>query len=661
MRYSFRFLVIPALLAAFAGRAQVISPLGGDPGRAPMAAAATPAAAQRTAALALPFFDDFVTPRVGLPAAANWLGVSTGYPVGNGSLGHYLGGGAYVSNHLAVAPPTRGTATLDGLRANGLPYNPGSPSVYSATDTLTSQPIDLSGVGAGSSVYLSYAWQAGSVQGAPATSGGSTPVQLVLEFLDNTGIWNPIWTYNSQGSRTVFRQQIFPITQSIYFYSGFQFRFRALGNQNLSRDSFGLDYIYLNSNRSAADTTFADVATSRDLSSPLRRFTSMPAWQYAAASSSELSTALTATANRLTAPTTAATPINPLPITWQGVVRELSSGGFGPATWLSGGAPILAAARQYAITGDASTAPLPTGTTPRRYRYQLLLQTNETNPLTLPNDSLGRDMELADYYAFDDGSAEAAFSLTARSTGGISYFAYALDLNKADAVKSVRLAPIFNNIALASGGENNANRSVTVAVWADNNGQPALTPLATKTGTLLNPLNPANAGTTIPAFQEIVFDQPVAVSGRCYVGYGQTASGQFLNYGYDLNNATPTGVVYQQANGTWSAVTLPLPGAVLLRPVMNNGVLATRAAQALAAQFSLYPNPAASGTTVLVAGPAFRQATLLDVLGRPVWQQPAAEAGQATLRLPVPLPAGLYLVRLTLPDGSLATRRLTVQ
>ncbi|RZK90695.1 MAG: T9SS type A sorting domain-containing protein, partial [Hymenobacter sp.] len=70
---------------------------------------------------------------------------------------------------------------------------------------------------------------------------------------------------------------------------------------------------------------------------------------------------------------------------------------------------------------------------------------------------------------------------------------------------------------------------------------------------------------------------------------------------------------------------------------------------------------APTGTTVAVEGPAFRQATLLDVLGRPVWQQPAAEAGQATLRLPASLPSGIYLVQLALPDGSTATRRLVLE
>ena len=62
-----------------------------------------------------------------------------------------------------------------------------------------------------------------------------------------------------------------------------------------------------------------------------------------------------------------------------------------------------------------------------------------------------------------------------------------------------------------------------------------------------------------------------------------------------------------------------------------------------------------------VDGPTFRRAALLDVLGRPVWQQPTTEAGQAVLRLPAGLPAGVYLEQLTLPDGSIATRRLSLQ
>jgi hypothetical protein len=137
-------------------------PLLADPGRAASPAAATKAT-QRTAALALPFFEDFTLPRDGQPSLLRWQDATTSYPDGSGLTQQYSGGGAYVSNRLASEPLTRGTVTLDGLRANGLPYTPGSASIYSATDTLTSQPIDLSGYSTASQLYLSYAWQAGTL------------------------------------------------------------------------------------------------------------------------------------------------------------------------------------------------------------------------------------------------------------------------------------------------------------------------------------------------------------------------------------------------------------------------------------------------------------------------------------------------------------------
>ena len=658
MRLLLRLLVLSLLLPLGAAAQLITAPLPTDPARAVAAGAraATSTAAQRTTALALPFFDDFTTPLEGLPDATRWLGATTTYPSQGANI-RYLGGGGYVSNRLAVNPLTRGTLTLDGLRSSGLPYSPSQATAYGQTDTLTSQTIDLSGLSAGSNVYLSFAWQAGSVVGAPNSSTSSAPVSLTLELLDNTGSWQTAWSYSSQGATTRFRQQILAINQAAYFHNAFQFRFRASGSRTINTDLFGLDYIYLNSNRAANDTTFQDIATSRGLGSPLRTYTSMPVWQYAAAASSgtsPLNPALTTTLNSLTASLTTPTPVN-----WRGTVRELTSGGAATATWLSGGRPIVAAARQELVQGDATTAPLAVaGTAARRFRYQLALLTNETNPLTLPNDTISRDLELSTYYAYDDGTAEAGIGIPASNTNPTSYLALGFTTSQDDYVRSVRVAPVFNNIPLAAGGENNENRPITVAVWADNNGKPANTPLATATTTLTNPLP---SGQT---FVEVTFATPVAVKGRFYVGYSQVSNGRFLLYGYDLNNQLPANSLFLNTQGTtiadpWTAQSLA--GTLMLRPVMNQTVLATRGQQALSAAFTLYPNPALTGTTVAVEGPKFSRATLLDVLGRPVWQQPAAEAGQPTLRLPAGLRAGVYLVQLALPDGNTATRRLSVQ
>jgi len=658
MHLRLRFLPLLALLLSLAARAQTPlvltpQPLGADPGRAAAATRApTPsAAAQRTTALTLPFFEDFTSPRDGQPRPLRWQDKTPDYPNGSGLTQHYGGGGAYVSNRLAINPLTRGTATLDGLRANGLPYNAASASAYGGTDTLTSQPIDLSGLTTANQVYLSYAWQAGTLAGAPVANGNGSPVYLTLEFLDNVGRWNSIWTYNGANKITSFQQQIFPLNQASYFHSGFRFRFRAAGNQSSSRDAFGVDYIYLNRNRAANDTIFQDIAISQGLTSPLQRYTAMPAWQYAVAGTSALNPAMNATVNNLLPSG------NPTPINWLGTVRELTSGGFAAATWVTGNQPLLAGARQVVIQGNAGSAPLPTTTTTRRYRYTLALTTNEVNPLILPNDTTYRDLELSDYYAFDDGTAESTLSITPANSGPFSYYAYPIVAAKNDQVKAIRLAPVFNNIPLTQGGENFLNRSVTVAVWADNNGQPAATPLATKAITLRNPL-----GRDSIFAKDIVFDSPVAVSGRFYIGFGQAAGGQFLPYGYDLNDTSTAPTLFYSTQNTWSRPTLSIPGTLMMRAVMTNNVpLATQAQQAANTRFGLYPNPAPTGTTVVVSGPAFRRAAVLDVLGRPVWQQSAAEAGQAILRLPAGLPGGVYLVQLTLADGSVATRRLVVE
>jgi hypothetical protein len=656
MRLLLRLLALPLLLPFGAAAQLITGPLPADPARAATAnAPAANTAAQRTTALALPFFDDFTTPLEGPPNDTRWLGATITYP-NQGTTSRYLGGGSYVSNRFAVNPLTRGTLTLDGLRSNGLPYSPSQATAYGQTDTLTSQVIDLSGLGAASNVYLSFAWQAGSVVGTPTASSGSTPVSLTLELLDNTGRWQAAWTYNSVGATTRFKQQILAINQAAYLHNAFQFRFRSSGSRTLSTDLFGLDYIYLNSNRAANDTTFQDIATSRGLGSPLRTYTSMPVWQYAAAASSgtsPLNPALTTTLNSLTAPLTTPTPVN-----WVGTVRELTPGGAATATWLSGGRPIAAAARQELVQGDATTAPLAVaGTAARRFRYQLAVRTNETNPLTLPNDTISRDLELSTYYAYDDGTAESGIGIPASNTNPTSYLALGFTTSQDDYVRSVRVAPVFNNIPLAAGGENGENRPITVAVWADNNGKPANTPLATATTTLIN--SPATAQT----FVEVPFAAPVPVKGRFYVGYGQISNGRFLLYGYDLNNQLPANSLFLNTQATttgdpWTAQSLA--GAPMLRPVMNQTVLATRGQQALSAAFTLFPNPAFTGTTVAVDGPKFSRAALLDVLGRPVWQQPAAEAGQPSLRLPAGLPPGVYLVQLTLPDGSTATRRLSL-
>ncbi|OGX84587.1 hypothetical protein BEN48_02270 [Hymenobacter glacialis] len=637
---------MPALLllaGAAAGQVAPALPLAADPARAAYAPTKSQRAQQRgVAAVALPFFDDFTTPLEGLPKTLNWLPT----------------GGALVNNRLALQPLTRGTATLDGLRANGRSYSGLVTSSYGELDSLTSQPINLGGLTPNDAVYLSFAWQAGSIVGVPNASGGTTPVRLELYVRTANGTWELAWSQASTRRRTGFRQQVIDLNQAKYLHGSFQFRFVAIGNASDNSDNWSIDYVVLDRGRTrgTSDTTFVDIATSAGLRggnpsgglrSPLRRFSAMPVWQFnaAPAGTSELNPRLGVNLSNLNA------GVLPIPIDITGSVRVLPAAALG--SWLQISRPLPVNPRLDSVTGAANRLAIPATAVEKRLRYTLALNTQETNPRTLANDTIFRDVELSNYYAYDDGSAENITQLVPYSTGQSAAFAYRFDLNQPDFVRALRLYPVFT-------ASDAGPRPITINVWADEAGRPSQQPLATKTATISNPL-PAGF-----QYAEITFDVPVRVSGSFYVGYSQPSQGRDLHYGLDLNSTFPARHLWRRDNtGTWDTVNfvprgLPPRGALMMRAVMTNGVVTATASAREAAAFSLFPNPAARGTTVTVAGPRFARATVFDALGRAVWQQPTAQAGQASLALPA-LPPGVYTVRLTLPDGRPVGRRLMLE
>ena len=630
------------LLNTAPARAQVVpsGPLSADPGRARYVPTGTaPQAQHRATALGLPFFDDFTTPLEGPPTPLRWL----------------PRGGTFVSNRLALLPLTRGAATLDGLRATGQSYSGQITSPNGLLDSLTSQPIDLGSLGPADQVYLSFAWQAGSVVSVPGSGTAGNPVRLELFVKTSTGAWESKWLYNAVRQRTGFRQQVIDLNQAKYLHGNFQFMFVASGNTADNSDSFGVDYVLLDRGRTRGltDTTYTDVATGAGLAgglptgglrSPLRRFTAMPVWQYNAASppSSELNPRLGVNVSNLSG------AASPLAVDVLGTVRDLTAN-TAPGPWLQASALVAGNSRQTPIAGPAANQPLPVSATPKRLRYTLALNSRETTARTLANDTIFRDVELNNYYAYDDGSAENITNLLPYATGQQSAFAYRFDLNQPDYVRGVRLVPVFT-------ASDAGSRQVTVSVWGDKNGLPDETRvLGAKTATI-----PAAYPAGWQYFQ-VDFDQPVPVSGAFYVGFSQPSTGHTLHYGLDLNSTFPARHFFRRDNAAqWDTANFQPSGAVqrgalMLRPVMTNTVATATAPAAQAAAFALYPNPAHG--PVRVAGPAFVGAAVLDAVGRMVWTQPTAEAGQPLLALP-PLPPGLYLVRLTLAGGRTVAQRL---
>ncbi|UPL50177.1 hypothetical protein [Hymenobacter sublimis] len=621
MTHSLRFLLgILALLGGLplAVPAQVlVHPLGAEPAHA--ASPAPQSAGRRPAALTLPFFDDFARQPEGRPDAQRWE----------------TAGGALVNNRFPRRPLTKGVATLDGLNAQGRARGP--ISFIGDGDSLVSQPLDLSRLTATDNAYLSFFWQAGTIFGPPAPSG-TRPIALYVDFLDKDQQWQQVWQLRSRGDTTNFRFKSLPVNQAQFFHSAFQFRFRVSGYLYNNRDAWSVDYVRLDRNRTATDSTYRDIAISRALPSALKRYTALPVAQFNQNPTQELTDRIVTTANNLDIGPA------PTPITWTGTLEVLPGG---PTTQFpTAGRSLDANSRQQPIV-VSGTAAVPLTTTPKFLRQRVTLLTNETSPLTQPNDTITRITELGNYFAYDDGTAESSVSLPVASTGPASYLALRFDLNRADQIRAIRLYPVLTTAA---------GRTISLNIWDDDGtGKPTATPKATKSYTI-----PAR----LPAgqsFVEIAFDAPVPVSTRFYAGYGQAASPQFVEFGLDLNNSSPPGYLLLNALNVWSVnntATANSPaGALMLRPVTGSTVTSSTAPDEVAATYQLYPNPSPSGR-VTVQG-RYARATALDALGRVVWEQPAAQAGQAQLQLP-PLPASVYFVRLTLPDGLVVTKRLSV-
>ncbi len=525
----------------------------------------------RTAAtVSLPFFDDFAA-STGSPSDARWL----------------PRGGVHVNNRYAVAPITINVASFDGLNATGQPYAEGSGSP-GPSDTLTSQPIQLGGLAPSDSVYLSFYWQSGGLGDVPDRTTSNLRY-LQLEFKDNTGNWQEVWRQPGVGQVTDFAQVFIGIKEARYLHGGFQFRFRNVGLRNGLADVWNVDYIVLDKNRRKAQNTTRDIAISQGVSKLLKHYTAMPARQFRANPGGELAEQVRATLNNL----------GDLPgaISWRGYIKKLNTSQ--ADTFLRAQDLVPAAARQYEITGKPRAEEL---ALPRDGSFTLLhgirLNTREQNAQQRANDTTERKTTFANYYAYDDGSAEAGFSFVGT---GNTQVAQRFDLNAPDQLSAFRA--YFPRI----GGKNIAGTNLTFKVWADKGGVP---------GEVLHQQSfQIQYSEELNAFYEVALTRLVPVEGSFYIGWSQPG-GTFVNIGFDRNERVTGRRFTNTPSEGWAPETV-LEGAIMMRPVLVGEALGIEEERA-AARIRVFPNP--TGGDVFLTEP-YEQVTICDITGKQVYQQ----------------------------------------
>lgn len=557
--------------------------------------------------LILPFFDDFSVSKI-IPDQNKWTDndvfINTTYP---------------------IDPISIGVATFDAIDNTGALYKDANSYGFEA-DHLTSKPIDLD-YPASANIYLSFFYQ---------PKGKADPPEyidsLVLEFyspLDT--LWHSIWRMPGFDSSIVFRPEIIPVTDQKFLVKGFRFRFKNYASLTKNDDDPGIvtncdhwhiDYIKLDRDRNPADTIPDDVAFVRPLQSLLTTYESMP-WNH---------------------------------------FRDaflFEMGGKIPIWYKNNDDLVRNVTREFRITDvyENSVVHSYTGGAANidpweviNYESGLFYTFNTTGPdsalfeiksylITDDFDEKGNDtviylQKFNNYFAYDDGSAEAGWGI------GDGEAAYQFNAYIPDSLRAIQM--YFNQ------SFNSGNRiSFTLNVWEDNEGKP---------GNLLysQPGEVPVYSDSLNRFITYPLDTAIYVSGLFHIGWEQNLNTS-LNVGFDINRVNNnklsyTDVVDQQKVWIQSAIA----GTLMMRPVVGMSIITSTFPEVSPVSIMVYPNPAKDFINISVPGEiGFSELTIsiFNIYGKQVFS-----SGNFNKRISVErFDPGIYFVRITnhgMPVGS---------
>ena len=534
---------------------------------------------------------------------------------------------AYINGTYPIDPPTVGVATFDGLDRTGYPYNTVATS-YGRADALTSVPIDLL-YDAGDSIYLSFFYQPQGLSGDDQVQPGDS---LLLEmYAPDEDEWFLQW-YTPYIALAPFQQVMLPITDSRFLKTDFQFRFVNKATLCGALDHWHVDYVRLSVDRTFDDTVLVDVSMLYPESTLLQPYTSMPFDKYAADPGAYMAQTLTTPIKNL--------DFDPHFITFgmeagiEGGTQQIFNNGLSPSgnadTTFNALHPINAAPNNYLHDATLSD-------TCKAY-YTVSFFNNTTPDINRYNDTIQFRQELSNYFAYDDGSAEAGYSLNVNG----AKLAVRFDMQGGDSLRAVRM--YFDPI-LAENDPTEGNFRVTV--WSSLSPEALIHENFTFSSPSYTPWGPNT-------FVEFPLDSTIWVPATFYVGWTQVDATK-MNLGFDKNRGNQDKIFYKTGT-SWSNTSFT--GSLMIRPVFvsNCDTFTGIEGPAPTSTLFMFPNPAQD--VLRFTAPGALQVQLLDAMGRVVRETNAAQQ-----QLDVhDLSNGMYVARALAADRQvIAQARLIVQ
>lgn len=521
----------------------------------------------------LPFFEDF------------WYAPNSPFPSGN----HWSDSSVYINTGYGYAPPSIGVATFDGLNKKGYPYRLTATTSFSGpADTLTSRPISLYTQGtytysAADSIALSFLYQRQGL-GENPTSNDSLVVEfykplypVTINSVTTNGKWFRVWSSRGNDNPppydSAFKKAFIRISDTSYFHNGFKFRFRNKATGAGSPDNWNLDYVSLRTNYFKTDTVYNEVAFGYMPRPILKNYSSMPWNQY---SSNEMGSKFSCFIRNNNV----------------GFVKNTN---YEYAILSAAGTTLSAYGNSSSNTGNVNPFATRGWDSILTHRNPIVNYTlspmsdsthfyvrhivNSTPDVWRYNDTIYQLLQFNNFYAYDDGSSEAAYYLNQPS----SKTALRFTLNATDTLRALDIffVPFID-------GNLVQNSTFRLYLWADGSGKP---------GTVIRRdslMKPKYLQVGYNQFPRYFFTSPMILPpGTYYAGYVQS-SNQPLYNGFD-RNFNHMDALHYDIQGYW--VQSQIPGSIMIHPVVGN---ATRALVGIPENkgktethsVKIYPNPA---------------------------------------------------------------------
>ena len=380
-----------------------------------------------------------------------------------------------------------------------------------------------------------------------------------------------------------------PITDDRFLKDGFRMRFSNKATLSGALDQWNIDYVRLGRDRAFDDTVIVDVAYVYPETSVMQTYTSVPFDNYAADPSSYMAQNVTELLKNL--------DVNDRFISFgyeAGLSGTVLANVYDDGLNTSGNASTTIGALQPVNSAPANYVHDPALSDTCQAYYDVVMWTQTTPDINRYNDTIRFTQELSNYYSYDDGSAEAGYSLN--SSG--AKLAVRFDIQGGDSLRAVRMYfdPIFSV-------DDPTDGNFLITVWS------SLTP-----ETIIHQNFTFDSPQYLPwgpdYFVEFPLDSTIWVENTFYVGWTQTNAIK-MNLGLDRNRDNSDKTFYKTGS---NFVNSPVDGSLMIRPVFTSdcnpyaGVSEPVAPEGLV----VFPNP--SQGTFHLAGPSAVDAKAVQVI-----------------------------------------------